>query len=85
MTELERFYKDGLENNGFKVLKTRISTGSTSKGVQQNASGEVEGYRGDGPGVNPPTTTIKVSFRRMFLNAPITVWMSVSVRGSFGR
>ncbi len=85
MTEVQRFYKEGLEKNGFRVLKSGISTGTTSAGVQQNASGEVEGYRGEGPGVNPPATTIKVGFSRTYLNAPITVWMRVSVKGSFGR
>ena len=85
MTELARFYKEGLARNGFTVIRSRMSTGSTSTGVQQNASGEIEAYRGEGSGVNPPTTTIKVSFRRMYLNEPISVWINVSVRGSFGR
>ena len=85
MTEVERFYKEALTGNGFTIRKSGISTGSTSTGVKQNASGEVEGYRADGSGVNPPSTTIKVGFSRMYLNEPITVWISVSVKGSFGR
>jgi len=85
MTELARFYKEGLESNGFTVNRSRITTGSTSTGVQQNASGDIEAYRKEGPGINPPTTTIKVGFSRMYLNEPISVWISVSVRGSFGR
>ena len=85
MTELARFYKEGLERNGFTVNRSGISTGSTSTGVQQNASGDIEAYRKEGPGINPPTTTIKIGFSRMYLNEPITVWINVSVKGSFGR
>lgn len=85
MTELREFYKLRLAENGFTVRRSSITAGSTMSHVQQNASGEVEGDRPEGSGTNPPTTTVKVGFNRSYLNEPITVWISVSVRGSFGR
>jgi len=84
MSDVELFYKQALESNGFTMRKSWVAAGSTSTGVQQNSSGEVEGYRGEGSGVNPPTTEVKVTFRRLYLNEPITVWITVSVMGSFG-
>jgi len=85
MTELQQFYKQRLADNGFTLRRSYLAAGSTSTGVKQNADGEVEGDRSDGAGTNPPTTTVKVSFSRSYLNEPISVWISVSVRGSFGR
>jgi hypothetical protein len=85
MTELQQFYKRRLEENGFTVRRSFIAAGSTSSHVKQNASGEVEGDRHEGTGMNPPTTTVKVGFNRSYLNEPISVWIAVSVRGSFGR
>ncbi len=85
MTDLQQFYKQRLTESGFTVRRSFLAAGSTSSGVKQNASGEVEGDRPEGSGMNPPTTTVKVSFSRNYLNEPITVWISVSVRGSFGR
>lgn len=85
MTEVQRFYKERLAQNGFTIRRSSISAGSTSSGVKQNASGEVEGDRAEGNGINPPTTTVTVGFSRNYLNEPISVWIRVSVRGSFGR
>ena len=85
MTQLERFYQQVLQRNGFTLRKRWVGTGSTSTGVKQNASGGLEGYREEGNGINPPATTIKVGFNRNYLNEPITVWITVSVKGSFGR
>ena len=85
MTDLQQFYKQRLTESGFTVRKSFLAAGSTSSGVKQNASGEVEGDRPEGSGMNPPTTTVKISFSRNYLNEPITVWIGVSVRGSFGR
>ena len=85
MTQLEQFYKQQLANNGLTLRRSFIAAGSTSSGVKQNASGEVEGDRPEGSGTNPPTTTVRVGFSRNYLDEPITVWITVSVRGSFGR
>jgi hypothetical protein len=85
MTEVQQFYKQRLISNGFTIRKSWIGAGSTSAGVKQNSNGEVEGDRLEGSGPNPPRTTIKVSFRRSYLNEPITVWLSITVTGSFGR
>ena len=85
MTELQQFYKRRLEENGFTVRRSFITAGSTVSHVKQNSSGEVEGDRAEASGINPPTTTVKVGFKRSYLNEPISVWITVSVRGSFGR
>lgn len=85
MTELQQFYRQRLAENGFTVRRSFVAAGSTNSGVKQNASGEVEGDRPEGSGTNPPTTTVRVGFNRNYLNEPVTIWITVSVRGSFGR
>jgi len=85
MTELQQFYKQRLASNGFTIRRSSLTTGSTTSGIKQNAMGEVEGDRADGSGINPPTTTITVGFSRSYLNEPISVRITLSVRGSFGR
>lgn len=85
MTTIRQFYQDSLKTNGFRILRSSIGTGSTSAGVQQNASGEVEAYRPEGDQINPPSTNINIYYHRSYLNEPITVNIRVTVIGSFGR
>ncbi len=85
MTDVYKFYREQLAAHGFEVQRSELGAGSTSTGVKQNSYGEVEGYHPEGSGTNPPRTTITVSFSRMHLNEPISVYIRVSVTGSFGR
>jgi hypothetical protein len=78
MSEIFEFYQDLMRVHGYRVRQGRLSTGSTSAHVQQNASGSVEGVlypNGTGNGA----LVMHADFSRMFLNEPITVRLSVSV------
>jgi hypothetical protein len=72
MTKIFTFYEDLLKGNGYRVYNSKLGTGHTMSGVQQNADGYVEGnnYPNGSPG---PRTVIHVNFSRFYLNEPITV------------
>ena len=72
MTAIFTFYEDLLKANGYPVHNSKLGTGSTMRGVQQNADGYVEGtnYPNGHPG---PRTVIRVDFSRFYLNEPISV------------
>ncbi len=71
MTELYRFYRDLLSVHEYPT-SSRLQTGHTQTGIQQNAYGSVEGsnYPDGAPGAY---STIDVTFDRSVLNGPITV------------
>jgi hypothetical protein len=71
MTEIYRFYRELLSAHEYPT-RSSISTGQTLSGIQQNATGYVEGsnYPDGAPGAY---STIHVSFDRSVLNGPITV------------
>lgn len=78
MSEILEFYKGVLSANGYTVRQSRLSTGSTSTHIQQNAQGSVEAAaypNGKGNG----SIVIRADLSRMFLNEPIAVRLSVSV------
>lgn len=72
MSEIYQFYRDVLQANEYQVHNSELSTGHTTKGVQQNAYGYVEAtnYPNGAPGAR---TVIRVDFSRSYLNEPITV------------
>ncbi len=84
MTQLYQFYEALFKSNGLRVGTARLGTGETLGHIVQNASGYVEGYRSEDGTVNGPSTHMKASFRRNYLNEPITVTLRVAVAGSFG-
>jgi hypothetical protein len=71
MTELYRFYRDLLSAHEYPT-SSRLETGHTQTGIQQNAYGAVSGfnYPDGAPGAY---STIDVTFDRSVLNGPITV------------
>jgi hypothetical protein len=73
MTEIYDFYRDLLNSHEYPT-RSRLSTGQTITGVQQNALGYVEGsnYPDGAPGAY---SVIRVDFDRSVLNGPITVTM----------
>jgi hypothetical protein len=84
MSKLFGFYKDLLSASGYTINRGQVRTGQTMMGVQQNASGVVEGYLyPDGfPG---PYSEIRVSFSRFHLNDPITVTIGLRTYAFAGR
>jgi len=78
MTAIHSFYENLLNANGFPVGHSRIETGSTLGGVQQNKSGSVHGrYQPDGIGRGG--ISIDVDFYRTSLNEPIRVLIRVQL------
>jgi hypothetical protein len=73
MTDIYHFYRDLLNSHEYPA-RSSMSTGQTMTGVQQNATGYVEGsnYPDGAPGAY---SDIHVSFDRSVLNGPITVTM----------
>jgi hypothetical protein len=71
MTDIYHFYRDLLNSHEYPA-RSSMSTGQTMTGVQQNATGYVEGsnYPDGAPGAS---SDIYVSFTRSVLNGPITV------------
>ena len=71
MTELYQFYRDLLSVHEYPT-RSRLQTGHTQTGIQQNAYGSVAGfnYPDGAPGAY---STIDVTFDRSVLNGPITV------------
>jgi len=71
MTEIYAFYRELLNAHDYPA-RSRISTGQTISGIQQNAHGYVEGsnYPDGAPGAR---SEIHVAFSRSVLNGPITV------------
>jgi len=77
MTAIHKFYENLLNSNGYRVYETRLSTGSTASGMVQNRSGFVEGdYYPSGRGGG--RIRVHVSFSRAYLNAPISVSLTVT-------
>jgi hypothetical protein len=86
MTDLYLYYQDLMKANGFRPATSRLGTGQTINGaIIQNAYGSVEGCRSEDGTVNGPHTCLQASFRRSYVNEPITVTLQVKVKGSFGR
>jgi hypothetical protein len=77
MSAIYKFYEDALNTHEYRVHNSSLGTGHTISGVQQNASGYVEGtnYPDGAPG---PRTVIHVSFSRFILNEPITVRLRIT-------
>ena len=73
MTEIYQFYRELLSSHEYPT-RSKMSTGHTQSGIQQNAMGSVEGsnYPDGAPGAY---SEIRVSFDRQVLNGPITVSM----------
>jgi hypothetical protein len=73
MTDLHSFYRDLLNAHEYPAT-SRLQTGHTQTGIQQNAYGSVSGfnYPDGAPGAY---STIDVTFDRSVLNGPITVSM----------
>lgn len=85
MSEVCEYYEDLFKANGFAIGTARLATGQTLSGVLQNSNGFVEASRSDDGSINGPSTKVRASFHRSELNAPITVSLTVTVTGSFGR
>jgi hypothetical protein len=71
MTEIYSFYRELLNSHEYPA-RSSMSTGQTITGIQQNATGRVEGfnYPDGAPGAY---SVISISFDRHVLNGPITV------------
>ncbi len=78
MTEIYRFYREALASHEYPT-SSRLSTGQTTSGIQQNALGYVEGsnYPDGAPGAS---SEIRVDFDRSVLNGPITVTLRFTTR-----
>jgi hypothetical protein len=86
MTKLYEFYEALFKANGMSLGPARLSTGQTITGnVHQNKWGYIEASCSEDGAVNGPHTHVKADFNRNYLNEPITVTLTVTVRGSFGR
>ena len=82
MTEIHEFYESLFTANGVPPPVTRLSTGQTLGGVIQNKSGSVEANRYV-RGNHGAHWSYRVSYNRSYLNAPITVTLTVSTRPDF--
>ncbi|MCW5977478.1 MAG: hypothetical protein KIT09_05345 [Bryobacteraceae bacterium] len=85
MTRLYQFYEALFKANGLRIGTARLATGETLDHTVQNATGYVEAHRSEDGTVNGPSTRVRASFHRSYLNGPITVTLRVSVAGGFGR
>jgi len=76
MSELYAYYQNVMNTYGFKVVDSRLATGSTIHGVQQNKTGHVKGtYEPRGMGRGGMATVAR--FSRENLNDPILVVLEV--------
>lgn len=78
MTEIHQFYEDLMNANGFRVGQSRIQTGQTLSGVQQNANGMVLG-RQEPYGIGKGGMSTEARFYRSKLDEPIKVTLEVKL------
>lgn len=82
MTEIHEFYERLFTVNGVRPPVTRLSTGQTLGGVIQNKYGSVEANRYV-RGNHGAHWSYKVGYNRNYLNAPITVTLTVRAHPDF--
>ena len=84
MSKLHQYYLDLFKSNGFTLVSASLSTGQTSTGVKQNATGNAEFIRKLDGQPTGPSIHVRVSYSRFYLNEPITVSIGFTSYGSFG-